>query len=157
MNRTHLLKLPKELKLGIVDHVRLQNDLESLRLTCRDIEPLAAARMYHDVRVDLARWSHIDPLYQPGHRARRYIRHLAFTIDPQNTQFRYNIPTLQSLCEGIKQLLLLLPPNRLEGIEMPTWLPMNKGRSFSLQAPHSGGMRIDGDDCTKIRENPRWL
>lgn len=26
---------------------------------------------------------------------------------------------------------------------------MNKGRSFSLQAAHSGGMRIDGDDCTK--------
>ena len=125
IDRKHLLTLPKELKIAIVDHIWFPRDLENLRLTCKDIEPLASARLFRHIGLDLSKWSCNDSFFRSGHRAHRCIRYIVFEAGVLYDKDFRDIARMNNLREGIKQLLRLLPRHFLKGIETPTLLPLD--------------------------------
>lgn len=124
MDRKHLLSLPEELKTAIFNYISLPGDLYNLRLTCKEIEPFAVARSYHEVTVNLSNWTYADLLYRNGYCAHRYIRYLVFKVDRLEYSDRRNVARVENLRNGMIQLLRLLPHSRLKGIETPMLLPL---------------------------------
>ena len=139
-----ILRLPPELHEAILAYVPLRSDLNSVCLTCKELQHAATPLLYHKVELDLEEAFPKDRrlltvrrgfLWHPRQKGFKHTRHLSiFTSNESGGSFSLEVIEAgwKDIMSIIRQLLQLLSNDGLRSLTCPRNMPWDLGTMLTL-------------------------